>query len=124
MDERIRVLVIDDSPFVFKAVKKALDGLEGVLVLGCAPDGQVGLDMVEDLHPDVVTLDVTMPVLDGLQVAERLAAEHPDVRILMLSAMGDEDLAARARSLGVREFLAKPFSAPELRKALFSLLRR
>ena len=123
MDEQIRGLAVDDSPFVFKAVKRALDGMEGVQVVGYAPDGQVGMDLVEELHPDVVTLDVTMPVMDGLQAAELLAAGYPEVRILMLSAMGDEDLVDRAQKLGVRGFLSKPFTAPELRRALFTLLR-
>ena len=123
MEEQVRVLVIDDSPFIFKAVKKALDGLEGVHMVGSAPNGQVGLAMVAEHHPDVVTLDVTMPVMDGLETAAALAAQHPEVKVVMLSAMGDEDLVTRARSLGVRHFLTKPFEAPELRRALFSVLR-
>ena len=123
MEEGVRVLVIDDSPFIFKAVKKALEGMEGVVVVGNAPNGQVGLDMVAEHHPDVVTLDVTMPVMDGIETAEILASRHPEVKVLMLSAMGDEDLMARAKALGVRRFLTKPFEAADLRQALFSVLR-
>jgi two-component system chemotaxis response regulator CheY len=70
-----------------------------------------------------VTLDVTMPVMDGLETAEDLAARHPGVRVIMLSAMGDEDLVQRARNLGVRHFLTKPFDATQPRRTIFDVLR-
>lgn len=104
----IKVLVIDDSPFVFKAVSKALEGTE-YEVVGNALDGQLGIDKYIELRPDVVTLDVTMPVMDGLETARNLVAINPKVKIVMLSAMGDETLHSQAREIGVNYFLTKPF---------------
>jgi len=123
MGEKIRLLVVDDSPFIHKAVKKALAGNDGIEIVGTAENGRICLDLVAQLNPDIVTLDVTMPVMDGLETAEVLAAQHPGVRVIMLSAMGDEDLVQRARNLGVSHFLTKPFEATQLRRAIFDVLR-
>jgi len=111
------VLVIDDSPFVFKAVTKALEGTEWVVV-GNALDGQLGVDKYIETRADVITLDVTMPVMDGLQAARRLFEINPNVKIIMLSAMGDETLLNQAREIGIKFFLTKPFQPPTLQAKL------
>jgi len=103
-----KVLVIDDSPFVFKAVSKALEGTEWEVV-GNALDGQLGIDKYIELRPDVITLDVTMPVMDGLETARKLVEINPKVKIVMLSAMGDETLLNQAKEIGIKHFLMKPF---------------
>ncbi|SMG23443.1 two-component system, chemotaxis family, response regulator CheY [Dethiosulfovibrio salsuginis] len=123
MEEKIRVLIIDDSPFIHKTIKKALADNEGIEVVGTAENGRIGLDMVESLKPDIVTLDVTMPVMDGLETAEEMAKTHPSVKVIMLSAMGDNDLVTKATSLGVKHFLTKPFESKDLQKAIFNVLR-
>lgn len=112
-----KVLVIDDSPFVFKAVTKALEGTEWEVV-GNALDGQLGIDKYVELRPDVITLDVTMPVMDGLETARKLVAINPNVKIVMLSAMGDETLHNEAREIGIKYFLTKPFKPESLQEKL------
>ena len=112
-----RLLVIDDSPFVFKAVSKALEGTE-YEVIGNALDGQLGVDKYIETRADVITLDVTMPVMDGLQTAKRLFEINPNVKIIMLSAMGDETLLNQAREIGIKFFLTKPFQPPTLQAKL------
>lgn len=112
-----KVLVIDDSPFVFKAVSKALEGTEWEVV-GNALDGQLGIDKYIELRPDVITLDVTMPVMDGLETARKLVEINPKVKIIMLSAMGDETLHNEAREIGIRYFLTKPFRPETLQAKL------
>lgn len=112
-----KVLVIDDSPFVFKAVSKALEGTEWEVV-GNALDGQMGVDKYIETRPDVITLDVTMPIMDGLQTAKKLVEINPKVKIIMLSAMGDETLLNQAREIGVKYFLTKPFRPETLQAKL------
>lgn len=116
-----KVLVIDDSPFVFKAVSKALEGTEWE-VIGNALDGQLGIDKYIELRPDVITLDVTMPVMDGLETAKKLFEINPKVRIIMLSAMGDETLLNQAKEIGIRHFLTKPFQPPVLQEKLSEII--
>lgn len=113
----IKVLVIDDSPFVFKAVSKALENTDYVAVDN-ALNGQMGLEKYRELQPDVVTLDVTMPIMDGLETARGLVAMDPNVKIIMLSAMGDEVLLNEARTIGVKHFLTKPFKPESLQEKL------
>ncbi len=115
-----KVLVIDDSPFIFKAVKKALEP-HGYEVVDNAPDGKVGLEMYEKYAPDLITLDVTMPVMDGIETARELFAKNPDVKIVMLSAMGDETLVNEAKELGIKHFVTKPFKPEQLLKTVNSL---
>ncbi len=113
-----KVLVIDDSPFVFKAVSKALEGTEWEVV-GNALDGQLGVDKYIETRADVITLDVTMPVMDGLETAKRLFEINPNAKIIMLSAMGDETLLNQAREIGIKYFMTKPFR-PEVLQAKLS----
>ena len=112
-----KVLVIDDSPFVFKAVSKALEGSEWE-VIGNALDGQLGVDKYIETRADVITLDVTMPVMDGLETAKKLFEINPKVKIVMLSAMGDETLLNQARDIGIQYFLTKPFRPETLQAKL------
>ena len=116
-----KVLVIDDSPFIFKAIKKAL-GTNGFEVVDNAVNGQIGLEMYEKYNPDVITLDVTMPVMDGIETARELFAKNPNVKIVMLSAMGDDILINQAKELGIKHFVAKPFKPDELLNVVNSLL--
>jgi len=116
-----KVLVIDDSPFIFKAVKKALEP-HGFEVVDNASNGQIGLEMYEKYSPDVITLDVTMPIMDGIQTAIALKQKNPNIKIVMLSAMGDDLLINQAKAIGIQHFLTKPFKADELLQIINTLL--
>lgn len=113
----MKILVIDDSPFVAKAVIKAVEGTEHS-VIGIALNGQIGIDKYLQLKPDVITLDVTMPVMEGLEAAKRLFQLNPNVKIILLSAMGDESLHNEARQIGIKHFLTKPFKPEDLLQRL------
>lgn len=120
MSEAKKVLVIDDSPFILKAVKKALEP-NGFTVIGYAENGKIGLEMYEKFMPDLVTLDVTMPIMDGLETATHLFRKHSKVKIVMLSAMGDEVLVGSAKNIGIKHFIPKPFKAAELLEVVNSM---
>lgn len=112
-----KVLVIDDSPFVFKAVSKALEGTD-YQVVDNALNGQEGLEKYKQHTPDVITLDVTMPIMDGLETAKHLFEINPNVKVILLSAMGDEVLHSQARDIGIKHFLTKPFKPDGLKEKL------
>jgi len=118
----MKVLVVDDSPLVRNMVKKACMGSE-FEVVGEAKNGEEAVRSYRELNPDIVTLDVTMPVKDGLKAAEEILACNPEARILLLSAMGDEGLLEKARKMGIASSLQKPFTAPVLLEALRALSR-
>lgn len=115
-----KVLVIDDSPLVSKAVRKALEPA-GYEMIGQAFDGKEGLKMVDELKPDIIILDVTMPVMDGLETAKYLSLKNQIGKVIMSSAMGDEELITKAKNMGIRYFLPKPFRPEELLDAVRNL---
>jgi two-component system, chemotaxis family, protein-glutamate methylesterase/glutaminase len=110
---RIRVLVVDDSAFVRKAVERMLGTADDIEVVGFAADGVEGLARARELRPDVVTLDVRMPRLGGLETLERLMAEQP-VPVLLLSTLTQEgaEVTLRGLELGALDFVDKSSVQP------------
>lgn len=105
----IRVLVVDDSVFMRSMLKDALSRTDGIEVIGSAQNGLEGLKQIRDLKPDVVTLDVEMPGLDGLQVLERVMKECP-LPVVMVSTKTQKGAKATldALQLGAVDYVAKP----------------
>jgi DNA-binding NarL/FixJ family response regulator len=114
---KIRVLVVDDSPFIHKAIARILpeDDYE---ICGSGKNGQEGVDLYQRLAPDVVTMDITMPIMDGLAAAREILRKDPKAKIIMLSAMGDEEIVQEAKAVGIKMLLQKPFKAPDMLAAL------
>lgn len=105
----IRVLVVDDSAFMRKVIADILSSEPGIEVVGKAKDGQDALHKIEELKPDVVTMDVEMPVMDGLTALKTLMCTQP-VPVIMLSSLTGQgaELTMKALELGAVDFIAKP----------------
>jgi two-component system chemotaxis response regulator CheB len=125
---RTRVLIVDDSAFVRKAVARMLGAADDIEVVGTASDGEEGLEKVRELRPDVVTLDIKMPRLGGLETLERLMSEHP-VAVLLLSSLTQEgaEVTLRGLELGAMDFVDKssvePMSMLSLAEELVAKVR-
>lgn len=105
-----RVLVVDDNAFMRNTLKNVLTGA-GFEVVGEADDGITAVEVYPDLRPDLVTMDITMPNLDGVQALRRLKEIDPHARVVMVSAMGQEALVVEAITAGAADFVVKPFDA-------------
>ncbi|MDP9418312.1 MAG: response regulator [Actinomycetota bacterium] len=118
MDEqhRRRVVIAEDEALIRLDLKEMLEE-EGFSVVGEAGDGQQAVTLVEELRPDLVVLDVKMPVLDGISAAERIAAARL-APVVILTAFSQRDLVERARDAGAMAYLVKPFSASDLLPAI------
>jgi DNA-binding NarL/FixJ family response regulator len=114
----VRVVVADDHTLVRQSVVKAVRNESGIEVVGEAADGEATLTTVTALSPDILVLDIAMPGVDGLSVAERLRREQPDLRILFLSMHDDDASLQRAVQLGADGFVSKAASIDELLEAL------
>ena len=111
----INVLVVDDSAFMRKAISTMLDKDPGIKVIGTARDGQEGLDLVRKLNPDVVTMDIEMPKMDGLTALRHIMMEAPRP-VLMVSSLTTEGAEAtlKAMELGAVDFIPKQLSKVSL----------
>jgi two-component system chemotaxis response regulator CheB len=107
-DRRIRVLIVDDSPFVRKALLRIFESEPSITVIGAARDGKEALEKVLSLKPDVVTLDIMMPVIDGIETLKIIMESNP-VPVLILSQFTHEgaDLTLKALELGAMDFVDK-----------------
>ncbi len=114
MADKIKVLVVDDASFMVKALREILESDSGIEVVGSARNGQDALNKIKQLQPDVVTLDVDMPVMDGIKAIRHIMIQSP-VPIVMLSSLhGHGDITFEALRLGVVDFLPKPSGAISL----------
>jgi DNA-binding NarL/FixJ family response regulator len=119
----IRVMLADDHTLVRAGIRALLEKLPGVEVVGEAGDGREVLNLVKLHQPDVVLMDISMPGLNGLEAAVRMAKEFPDVRILILSMHHNEEYVWRALKAGVAGYLLKKSATAELETALKQVVR-
>src|SRR5690606_19167901 len=113
-----RVIVADDHTLVRQSVLKAVRSEEGVEVVGEAGDGPGTLAAVEEHDPDLLVIDIAMPGMDGLAVAEKLRRERPKLRVVFLSMHDDDASLQRAVALGAAGFVSKSASIEELQEAI------
>lgn len=105
---RKNILIVDDSDFLRNILKKVLEDY-GFIVVGEATNGQEGVHAFETLKPDVVILDIHMPVLDGIETLKRIKSIDADAKVLMCSAKAQMDYVLKTFSLGAYDFIPKPF---------------
>ena len=103
-----RVLVVDDAAFMRKMVSDAL-AKGGHEVVGEAGNGQEAVDRFQELKPDLMTLDITMPEKNGLQALKEIIALDPAARVVMCSALGQESKVLESIKIGAKDFVVKPF---------------
>jgi len=111
-----RILIVDDAKFMRTLVKDALVPL-GHEVIGEAENGNLAVELYKKLKPDLVTMDITMREKDGIQAAEEILTLDPAARIIMVTALGQENLLTKAIKIGVKDFVVKPFPPERLQKA-------
>jgi CheY-like chemotaxis protein len=107
----VRILIADDSPFIRRAIRLLLEANPGWIVCGEAANGQEALDSAMKLLPDIIILDLVMPVMDGLQAARRMAIIAPKTPTVMLTIHATPQLAAEASEAGVQSVLSKSESS-------------
>jgi DNA-binding NarL/FixJ family response regulator len=117
-DRPLRVLVVDDQQLVREGLTALLDLTEGVEVLGSATNGEQALELIAERRPDVVLMDLRMPVLDGIAATARVREEFPGVAVVVLTTYADDESITGALTAGARGYLTKDAGRAEITLAL------
>lgn len=108
-----RVLIADDAAIMRAMIKNILTD-NGFDVVGEATDGQDAVEKYAELKPDIMTMDIVMPKLDGVHAVKTILAQDPSARIVMCSSLGQQQMVVDAIRAGAKAFITKPFEAPKL----------
>lgn len=112
-----KVLIVDDAAFMRLALKSMLEK-NGFEVIGEAENGIVGVQKYKELSPDIVTMDITMPEMDGISALKEIKKVDTKANVVMISAMGQENSIREAVIAGAKSFVVKPFKEEIVIKAL------
>ncbi|MDR0689327.1 MAG: response regulator [Spirochaetaceae bacterium] len=120
-----RVLVVDDSMFIAKQLGQIFTS-EGFEVAGTAADGAQGVEKYKELYPniDLVTMDITMPVMDGVSALEKILEFDKEAIVIMVSALGKEDVVKKSLLMGAKSYIVKPLDRKKVLERVVSVLKR
>lgn len=120
-----RVLIVDDSMFIAKQLGQILTS-EGFEVVGTATDGLQGLEKYKELSPgiDLVTMDITMPQMDGVSALERILDFDKNAVVVMVSALGKEDVVKKCLLIGAKSYIVKPLDRKKVLERIISVLKK
>ena len=118
----IKLLIVDDSNVIRSRIENAYMHSGNIEVVGKAANGVQAVSLLKGLTPEIVTMDLTMPSMDGIECIEKLIEEDPKVKILVVSALTDKATGIRALTKGAHGFLSKPFTDEELKTALQKII--
>jgi two-component system chemotaxis response regulator CheY len=119
-----RVLVVDDSMFIAKQLGQIFSS-EGFEVAGTAADGAQGVEKYKELYPniDLVTMDITMPVMDGVSALEKILEFDKTATVIMVSALGKEDVVKKSLLMGAKSYIVKPLDRKKVLERVVSVLK-
>ena len=116
-----RVMVVDDSRIQEIQICKLLEGTDYEVTQYCR-SGEEALEVYDAVKPDVVTMDIIMPGMDGLETAQAILEEYPDAKIVMISSLSYDETFEEAQTIGAKAFISKPFDREELLTVLDGML--
>jgi DNA-binding NarL/FixJ family response regulator len=119
----IRVLLADDHGVIRDGLGRLIEGLDDVELVGMAADGAEAVELCAQANPDVVLMDLDMPVLDGIEATKRIRAEHPDTNVLVLTAFSDRPRIMGALEAGACGYLLKDVEASEVAEGIRAAAR-
>ena len=120
-----KVMIVDDSMFITKQISQILTS-EGFVIAGTANDGAEALEKYKELAPnvDLVTMDITMPNMNGVDALEKILEFDKEARIVMISALGKQDLVKQALLLGAKNYIVKPLDREKVLERVVQSLKK
>ena len=118
-----RVLIVDDAQFTRNMLKNIIGKLEQIEVVGEASNGVEAISMYKKLNPDLVTMDLVMPELGGIEATEKILKINSKALIVVVSALGQEALVLEAAKKGAKDFIQKPFKTEQIVEVMDRILK-
>ncbi|MDR0270071.1 response regulator [Paenibacillus sp.] len=112
-----RILIVDDAAFMRMMIRDILSK-NGFEVVGEAQDGAQAIEKFKELHPDLITMDITMPEMDGIAALKEIKKLDPSAKVIMCSAMGQQAMVIDAIQAGAKDFIVKPFQTDRVIEAI------
>ncbi len=119
--KKITILLVDDLVFMRSALRTIIEA-GGMTVAGEAADGQEAVVLYNEKKPDVVLMDITMPVMDGIEALKKIMQQDPSGRVIMCSALGQNKYIIQAIQYGARDFIIKPFKPERILSAVSKVM--
>ncbi|MHB1125921.1 MAG: response regulator [Bacillota bacterium] len=116
-----RILIVDDAAFMRMMIRDIVSK-NGYEVVGEAENGFAAVNMYKEFHPDIVTMDITMPEMDGIAAVKEIRQIDPQAKIIMCSAMGQQMMVMEAIQAGAKDFVVKPFQKERVLQAIQRIL--
>jgi two-component system chemotaxis response regulator CheY len=120
-DNQVKVLLIDDSKGVRQFLTPALGNM-GMKVLGEASNGPEGIELYKQLMPDIVFLDLVMPLMPGIEVLKKIKEINPDAVVIILTSAADRDSVLQSKTAGAAGYLLKPFDIQKIKKTIKAIM--
>jgi two-component system chemotaxis response regulator CheY len=118
-----RILIVDDAAFMRMMIKNIVSK-HGYEVVGEAENGAIAVELYKEFRPDLVTMDITMPEMDGVEGVKNIRQFDPEAKIIMCSAMGQQAMVMEAIQAGAKDFIVKPFQQDRILQAIERVLAR
>jgi len=118
LDKPIKLIIVDDHPIFREGLRQILAGIQNVELIGEAENGEIFLELLKKITPDVVLMDIKMPVMDGMEASEKALKLYPNLKIIILSMFGDEEYIYTMVMKGVNGFLLKNASMQNVERAI------
>ena len=121
MTKKNKILIIDDSGYMRQVIRKFLEP-NGYIIVGEASNGLDAIKLAEELNPDLITMDISMKEMSGIEATTKIKAKFPDIKIIMVSAIGETQFIKNAIAAGANDYVIKPFNEKKLLSSIRSIL--
>jgi two-component system, chemotaxis family, chemotaxis protein CheY len=122
MGQPVKLMIVDDSSIIRKLIQNYLNEYH-IEIVGEAGDGKSAVELFLELRPDMVTMDIVMPEMDGLSVIDEIRKIDPTVKIMVVTALSDKSTGIEAMKRGAKSYVVKPFTPDKLKNAFVKLLQ-
>lgn len=117
-------LLADDATFIRKLLRDMIEENEEFTVIGEARDGREAIEKAALLQPDIMTIDITMPEMDGLEALPEIVTKSPETKVIVVSALGDQEQVLKALRRGASDFIIKPFDKGRIYDVIDKILKQ